>query len=511
MARFSNTPTKARPGPSNIQGIPSRTFEGGAGFVPGDPHVELFNAAVSGFLTDKFYESGDQRIARLVDLVPRCDPEWLQGFIPWLRNTANMRSASVVLAAEYGRSNFPYRRDIVHASLQRADEPGEMLGYWMSRYGRPIPSWLKRGVGDAVQRLYNERALLKYDGQGQGWRFADVIELVHPKPVAEWQSDLFRYALDRRHGDAEVPDRLHIVHGVLEAEALSPGARRAMLEQGRLPSGFTWERVAGWVPGGMDAAAWDAVIPQMGLFALVRNLNNFDRAGISVASRLLVQERMTNEEVIRSSRMMPFRFLTAYMNLEADTYKLPLGAAVDMSLGNLPRFSGKTLIMVDCSGSMGSPVGGHTRNYRGGPYLSLSRLAGFQAEVLARRCDEAMIVCYDQRPRSRHEPQGHVGVLTASATDVYRPGGATRTWECTEWAFRQERFDRVVIITDEQSHDRDGGRIEAPIITWNLAGYRPHHSNHGSSRRFLVSGVGDNALQMLPSLIQRSMNRWPWD
>lgn len=95
--------------------------------------------------------------------------------------------------------------------LQRADEPGEALAYWTSTYGRAIPKPVKRGVADAVQRLYTERSLLKYDTGARGFRFGDVIDLVHPAPAADkpWQGDLFEHALDRRHGrDEPIPDRL---------------------------------------------------------------------------------------------------------------------------------------------------------------------------------------------------------------------------------------------------------------------------------------------------------------
>ncbi len=502
MARFSTAPSVPAAGPSNIQGVAAFTHEGGPGFTPGDPHAELFNAAVSGFLTDQFYESGDERIRRLVDLVPRCDPSWLVGFIGWLRDTVNMRSASVVLAAEYARAGHPGSRQVIASALKRPDEPGEMLGYWLSRYGRPIPSRVKRGVADAVRELYGERALLKYDGVGRGWRFGDVIEMVHPTPAAAWQGDLFKFALDRRRHDEPAPESLPIVRGVLAAMALPEEERRARL--GNLPDGFTWERLAGWLPGGMDAEAWTAVIPQMGVMALVRNLNNFDRAMLPPDVVEMVRSKITHPDTIAKSRMMPFRFLTAYANLEADTYRLPLAHAADIALANLPEIPGRTLIMVDCSGSMGSPAGGG----RSRSPLTLSQVAGFMAEALGRRCESALIVCYDTAPTESHAPLRHVPVVRAASDPCYRPGGGTHTWSVAEQVYAGQ--DRVVILTDEQAFGGDGGNIRVPVITWNLAGYSAHHANHGVANRYLVSGFNDSAIQVLPSVLKRSTGRWPW-
>ena len=58
-------------------------------------------------------------------------------------------------------------------------------------------------------------------------------------------------------------------------------------------AGMTWEALAGWLQGPMDAAAWEAVIPSMGYMALLRNLRNFDEAGVSdeVAERVAARAR----------------------------------------------------------------------------------------------------------------------------------------------------------------------------------------------------------------------------
>lgn len=504
MSRFATLPSAplARsPYGIGVNPTPTLTEEGGQGFIPSDPHVELFTAAVSGMLADQFYESADERISRLIGLVAQCDPAWLQQFIRWLRDEANLRSASVVLAAEYARASMPNARQVVSASLQRADEPAEMLGYWMSRYGRNVPSRVKRGVADAVRRLYNEHSLLRWDGQSKAWRFGDVIELVHPRPSSPWQSDLYRFALDRRKHDDPVPESLTSVAEALRLEALAPEERRANLTAAG--SAFSWERLAGWLPEGMDKQAWEAVVPKMGYLALLRNLNNFDRNAVDPAT---VVRTLTDPDAVAKSRVMPFRFLTAYLNLEADTYKTALATAADVALANLPAFPGSTLIMVDCSGSMGQPVGaGKSRSP-----LRLSQAAAFMAEALARRCDQATIATYDTSPLKVFEPMRHQSVLRASSSDDYAPRGGTATWASTAAVYRGQ--NRIVIITDEQAADGDDNAIRVPVITWNLAGYQAHHAQHGRANRYLVAGYNDTALQVLPAVIATgSTGRWPWE
>jgi hypothetical protein len=64
--------------------------------------------------------------------------------------------------------------------LRRADEPGELLAYWTSMYGRAIPKPIKRGVADAVLRLGTEFNYVKWDSEGRGYRFADILNVTHP-------------------------------------------------------------------------------------------------------------------------------------------------------------------------------------------------------------------------------------------------------------------------------------------------------------------------------------------
>src|SRR4051812_27697901 len=160
------------------------THEGGRGFAH-DAKGELFLLAVAHVAgEDTFYERGADRDRRYTALVRRVaveDPEWTGRFLGWLRTGAYLRSASLVGALEAARAmrdaGIPGGRRIVASVLQRADEPGEALAYWTVTHGRAVPKPVKRGIADAVARLYHERSLLKYDTASHGFRFGDVIDL----------------------------------------------------------------------------------------------------------------------------------------------------------------------------------------------------------------------------------------------------------------------------------------------------------------------------------------------
>jgi hypothetical protein len=206
-----------------------KTHEGGAGYAR-DAKSELFIRATSSFAgEDSFYEARDVRDDRLRELtaslaVTEDGFAWLSEFVPWLRDEGNMRTAPIIIAAEAVRARLGRHRSngaagihgggrqLVASALLRADEPGEMLAYWTGRYGRRIPKPVKRGLADACARLYSERSFLRYDSEARGFRFGDVLDLVHASPdpdKAAWQGDLFRWAITARHGrDERAPDVL---------------------------------------------------------------------------------------------------------------------------------------------------------------------------------------------------------------------------------------------------------------------------------------------------------------
>ena len=147
------------------------THEGGPGFAR-DLKSELFLLAVANMVGEAtLYESASARDTRYAELVranTRTDPQWTAALLRWLRSDGNMRSASLVGAAEFVKARLDageagMSRQVVDSVLQRADEPGELLAYWMAQYGRAVPKPVKRGIGDAAARMYSERSLLKYE------------------------------------------------------------------------------------------------------------------------------------------------------------------------------------------------------------------------------------------------------------------------------------------------------------------------------------------------------------
>lgn len=535
MSRFNTR--SARPSgtsPVTTAGERTHTAEGGPGYLR-DAKSELFLLAVTNMVgQDTFYESGgrrDDRYTQLIRQLAVADPAWTAGLLGWLRSEGNMRTAAIVGAAEFVKARLDataagdlapdataenaasggWNRRTIASVLKRADEPGELLAYWTSRYGRRIPKPVKRGIEDAVGDLYTERALLKYDTDTKGFRFGDVIELAHPAPSAVWQGDLFKHAIDRRHNrDTPIPDSLQTLHTRADLASWSVEERRSLLQRPDAgfvlrEAGMTWEALAGWLQGPMDAAAWESIIPSMGHMALLRNLRNFDQAGVSDQVAATVAARIADPEQVARGRQFPFRYLAAYKHAPSLRWAYALEQALGHSLGNVPALPGRTLVLVDRSGSMFGPLSAQTQ-------LNRADSAAVFGTAVALRAASADLVEFGTSSR---QVKLQAGESVLRVLERFHDLGGTNTTQAVREHYRGH--DRVLIVTDEQAaYNYYGDPTEqlpesVPVYTWNLAGYQAGHGPSGSRNRHTFGGLTDAAFRMVPLLEAGRDATWPWE
>lgn len=522
MARYNTGAVKAKaPKVSSFIEVTSEqttNHKGAAAWIR-TPKAELFLLGASSFNEDSTYETAVDRNVRVRDLVKKIvaeDPQWLVDFVNWLRNKANIRTQSMVIALEGAKAmseaGVAGGRKLVDVALQRADEPAEAIAYWHTTYGRKLPAAVKRGIADAAVRLYNERSVFKYDSKGKSVRFADVIQLVHPDPKNARQSDVFKFALDRRYNDnVEVPASLNVVAARQEVKQFSGAELRKMANDGTLTefirkSGMTWENVSSVIDGGMDAKAWESVIPVMGYMALLRNLRNFLDKGVS--SRVLgaVLDKIRNPEEVAKSKQLPFRFMSALNEVGHNLVVAgALSEALDHSISNIPALDGKTLVLVDMSGSMFS-------FYRRGSSPDYADTAAIFGSALALKAEKADLVRFGTGSEKVTFKKG--GSASHLAKKIKTSMGGTNTMGAVNANFNGH--DRVVILTDEQGdsyyYGRRGGYgnygVDVPVYVWNLAGYKP--SSAGADNVFTFGGLTDDSFKSIALIESAKDGKWPW-
>lgn len=532
MAKFNRPGTRARATSPVTTTGPATTYEGGRAFTR-DARSELVMLAVVNMVGEStFYESASERDSRFAVLCQEAavtDGAWYLAFVRWLRGEANMRSASLVAAAvgvkarltdtsadEIPESEVGVNRKIVDAALQRPDEPGEFLAYWHTHYGRSLPMPVKRGLADAARRMYSERSLLKYDTATHGVRFADVLDLAHvaPDPGKPWQGALFEYALHRRHGYPEqIPDALTMVKLNRELRArndhggwLNPDVVR--------DAGMTWEDTLSALGSKVDKAKlWESMIPSMGYMALLRNLRNFDQAGVpdNVAAR--VTAKLTDPEQVVRSRQFPYRFLSAYRAAPSLRWGHALETALNMSLANLPTFRGNTLVMVDTSASMRNGVSDKS-SVR---HVDVAMLIG---TALAHRSAGKVDLIGFADYGFRHEITKGGSVLREIDKlniRIGEVGHGTNTAGVLADSYNGQ--DRVVIVHDGQfGHFRYNwptvsGAVPAnvPLYSIDTSGYASSPVDTSKPNRFEVGGFSDKLFTMISLLDQGRNASWPWE
>lgn len=579
MARFNTTGQRAKP-PVALTTSPiatvtatpnTRTFEGAAGWTR-TAQAELFLRAAGAVHGGTFYESTEKRDERLRELtrqIAREDPKWGLEFARWLRAEGNMRTNSLAFAVEFVHERLAFlkeqgpgytdphagiNRTIIRVVCRRADEPGEILAIWTSWFGKQVPKPVKRGISDAIQVLYSERSMLKYDTASKGYRFGDVLNVVHARPrplVTEDEEDgpkgnpktlrynpdtrqgaLFQYALDRRHhpDTAVIPESLALLGKHHSLASMPVKARRSVVTaadgaQQLAEAGFTWEALAGWLQGPMDKAAWEAVIPSMGIMAQLRNLRNFDQAGVSDKVAQQIISKLTDPQEIAKSKQFPFRFLSAYRATnEAGSLRwaYPLEQALNHSLSNVPSLGGRTLVLVDRSPSMFPQWYTANDNDR---KLGVSRAdqAAIFGCALALRAEAPTLIEFGGNSREIDLPKG-ANVL--KAIEKFGQDGGTDIPSAIKRHY--SNHDRVVVVTDEQTRtgyfpsnmESYGGMtstpidalvpLNVPVFMWNLAGYTASAMQSGSNARFTLGGLSDQAFKLIPLLEAGSTGVWPW-
>lgn len=372
--------------------------------------MELIHAVLTTFLNDKFYESGADRMTRIQALIRANDPIFVAHLAVVARTEFHLRSVSHLLLGELAKV---HRGDnlVMRAIVKCAERPDDLVE--LAAYvGMPIPKQVKRGIRHALPK-FSRYQLAKYRGEGKSVSLIDVFNLCHPNP---------KFASDEQK------------------------AAWKDLMAGKLVSFDTWEVDISKNP---SKEAWERLIAEnkMGYMALLRNLNNFVKYKVDPEK---VVAKLTDPEAVKKSKQLPFRFYTAYKNVTgARIYSDAIARAMDMAVGNVPKFEGKTLIAVDSSGSMTS--GDDNDN-------AIVKAAIFAATLMKANIN-ADVILYDTGVKE------FPGTSLAPVVDIAdriihaAMGGGTETSLVFEYALKVNRaYDRIIILSDNESwHEGYGG------------------------------------------------------
>ncbi len=439
-------------------------------------NLKLLTKCFASFMNEKtFYTDaakGNQELFQAVHEAAQEDPELVLKIAAYGRDKMNIRSTPIAILAEAASipACKPFVREYTAAILRRADEPAELMAYWIHRHGpigargekggeHAFPNSLKRGIED-VLRSFDEYEYAKYDREG-AVKMRDVFKIVRPKPRNEQEQALFSYIVKGEIDEARLPliaaKKKLMQKEQLDEEALS------LADQAHA----TWEVLSSKF--GRKKETWDAIAKHLPFMAGMRNLGNILESGSEEAiERVLGQLR--DPRAVAKSRQLPYRFFSAFkaleqrggeMNLRRSEARDALQAALQFSTDNLPHLPGTTFITTDNSGSMQSPVSEKSSV----THQEVGNLLGAMAH---RMCDRSIVSVFGDT-HAVVDVSRMDGVLTnmnkLNTTDV---GCSTNAYLTIRHLLEKKvKVDRIIIFSDMQCYDSTNSDA-------GYYGYRPY-------------------------------------
>ena len=376
-----------------------RTHEG-APAVAITPELALRRSVLACMLwEDEFYEDGVAIAGCIRELVPKVAAEKVAALAVEARTAMKLRHAPLLLVREMAR--HATHRALVAETLarviQRADELAEFVAIYWADGRAPLSGQVKKGLAAAFPK-FDEYALAKYDRTGVV-RLRDVLFLCHAKPRDAEQAAVWKRLVD---GELATPD--------------------------------TWE--VSLSAGGDKRSHWERLLAEnkLGALALLRNLRNMKEAGVD--EKLVVSAL----DAMKTDRVLPFRFLAAARY--ARQWEEALETAMYRSVAERKKLTGHTVLLVDVSGSMVAPLSRRSEMLRTD--------AAYGLAVLLREIAEKVSI-YTFSYGAVRVPARR-GFALRDAMEASQPHGGTNLGASLDAV--KGKYDRIIVITDEQSHDR---------------------------------------------------------
>lgn len=430
-------------------GVPLYTAEG-APAQHVNPYQQLRRSICACLLWEKeFYEDGQAIAERVAELVKSCDPQDVAALAIEAREQFNLRHMPLFLVRELAR--HPRRPEQLVAKtlarvVQRADELSEFLAiYW--REGKcPLAKQVKRGLAWALHK-FDAHQLAKYDREN-AIRLRDVLFLTHARPRNDAEAALWKQLAAQ---ELATPD-------TWETELSAGKDKRATFER------LIRER-------------------KLGYLALLRNLRKMQQAG---CDETLVQDAIRARRG-GAERVLPFRFVAAAK--AAPRFEAALDEAMLATLAQAPKLGGKTILVIDVSGSMyyarASAKSDMDRAQVGAALGAVGRELCEEARVYATAGNDGTRMHATAEVAGRHG-MALVEAIYAQCTPL-GGGGIFLTPVMRYLQEREKTADRIIVITDEQDcalAAADSPLKAVPFGHWNYIvnvasnrngiGYKPH-------------------------------------
>ena len=466
------------------------------------PELALYSAVVTTSLEPLTYETTNERLKRIKNLIRSCNPTFVARLAIYARTEMHLRSVPLVLVIELAKihSGDSLVSDTLYKVIQRADELAEALAYYQFTNKRKdrkklnrLSKQVQKGIAKAFTK-FDEYQFAKYNRNSEV-KLKDALFLSHPKANSEEMQSLFNKIVN---------DNLQTPY-TWETELSKIG-------QQHFPNDFRKKQVF--------AQTWEALIDsnKLGYMALMRNLRNILEADVSSAHIEKIANYLSNENAVLKSKQFPFRYLAAYREIQQcnssyTSYILEaLEKAVQISANNIKGFDLNTKIVIasDVSGSMYTNISAKSsiQCYDIGLMLSM---------LLQNVSKNVITGIFGDRWMTYQFPKGNIlqNVMALKRIEG-KVGYSTNGHKVIEDLHRKRiAADKVMMFTDMQLWNSSYGTStlekawkaykkevapNASLYLFDLVGYGQAPIQINQNDVFLIAGWSDKVFQVLDAV-----------
>lgn len=390
---------------------------------------------------DQYYLDGVSHAEIISKLVAELPADIVADCAIEAREVFKLRHIPLLLCRELARNNKLHYK-VLDRCIKRADEMSEFLSIYWKEGKTPLSNQVKKGLAAAFVR-FSEYDLAKWDKNSNKISIRDVMFLSHPKPQSPEQELLFKKVANQ---ELQTPD--------------------------------TWETE---LSKGMDkCATFTRLILEnkLGALAFLRNLRTMINVGVNTH---LIQNHAISLNV---DNVLPFRYITAARH--CPTMSDMLETLMIKGLSNVPKLKGRTVLLVDVSGSMfGAKVSRHSELDR---FDAAAALAMLCKEI----CENVEIYSFSDKLVKLTNARGFS--LKNALENSQSHQGTKLGWAIDQIIMPH---DRIIVFTDEASFDvpKQPRCNNAYIV--NVASYK---NGVNQDRWTTITGFSEQVIEYIQQL-----------
>ncbi len=412
----------------------------------------LAQLAATGCLNNSFYSRAEDQLDTVLKLAEEVDTEFVAKVAVYSRNFGKMKDMPALLVAWLsGRDTELFRK-----VFPQVINNGKMIRNFVQvmrsgKVGRTSLGTLPRNMVRNWFNTNNPNYIFR-NSVGNDPSMADVIKMVHPKPISDEHDALYAYMINKPFVFKDLPEV------VQQFEFFK--ARKGELPD--LPFMFLASL-------DLDAQQWKDLALNCNWNTLRMNLNTFARHGVLQDRNVVatLAKKLSDPEEVKRSNVFPYQLLSAY-NATSTNNAVPtqltnaLQDAMEVATENIPVLPGNVYIAIDISGSMRGAVTGD----RGTATTSMTcvAVAALMAASILRKNPNAQVLPFNTiaRPDIRLNPRDSI-VSNAQNLAAHVGGGTAcqaALAHINAHRIKNTDNDVIIMISDNESwFDNGAGNL----------------------------------------------------